>query len=415
MKILYILGDYKPYMSANGVCSDNVIQKLLEEGHTVTALVKTAFEAPNFSRQGNLTVVRVKPRLALRLSQKSEVLRNRSPLKSRFYGLLSKVINKAKMLLSVFSWPTVSPMTNRRFKKTAIKLHRENNFDAVISVYTPIESLLAGYELKNLFPEIKFYPYFLDSLSGGFGPRYFSKSSIIKRCLKIEKRVFPKAEKIIVMKSSKAHHEKYNPEFLDKTVFLDVPTFCKSANTVTKPVKNPSEPIKLLYVGSIIYAMRDPSDIIRVITDIREENIVCEFVGKIDCPHLFEPLRKKLGDRLILSGQLPHDVVMSKIADADILLNIGTPIPTAIPCKIFEYLVYGKPIISTYIIDNEPSLPHLRNYPLALLLDCRSNEDFGEKITSFLQKIKTESVDISTLTELYRLNTPEAFTEIFKA
>lgn len=415
MKILYILGDYKPYMSANGVCSDNVIQKLLEEEHTVTALVKTAFEAPIFSKQGNLTVVRVKPRLALRLSQKSEALRNRSPLKSRFYSFLSKIINKPQMLFSIFRWPTVSPMTNRRFKKAAIKLHKENNFDAVISVYTPIESLLAGYELKKLYPDIKFYPYFLDSLSGGFGPRCFSKEKVIKRCLKTEKRVFQKAEKVVVMKSSKPHHEKYNPEFFDKIVFLDVPTFCKNNACINIGQKKPEDsPIKFLYVGSISQAIRDPRGLIHALADVREENITCEFVGRIDCLHLFEPLQNKLGEKLLFSGQLPHSEVAKKMSEADVLLNIGNKLSTMTPSKLFEYISYGKPIISTYETDDDPCIEYLKSYPLSLLLDCRSNEDFGEKITSFLQRIKTESVDIGTLAELYRLNTPEAFTEIFK-
>ncbi len=413
MRILYILGDYKPNMSANGVCSNNVINQLLSEGHEVTVLCHTADGVPPISKEENLTVVRVKPRLVLRLNKKSDVLRKTNAAKSRFYGLVSTVINKLQLTVTLPWWPRVSFSEISRFKKAAIKLHSENRFDAVVAVYTPVYALLAGYGLKKRFPEIKYYPYFLDSLSGGYGPRFFSKKQILKHGLKIEKRIFPFADKIIAMKASAEHHEKYNPEFNGKITLLDVPTFCKGSEEVKPlPIKEQGGPIKFLYVGSIISAKRDPSDIIRVINEVREENITCEFVGTVDCKHLFEPLKKKLGDRLILSGQLPHDTVMRKISEADVLLNIGCPLPTMIPCKIFEYLVFGKPIISTYINDDEPSIPHLKNYPLALLLDCRSPENFGEKISEFLEKTKTVRINEKELAELYRLNSPTAFTEI---
>ena len=413
MRILYILGDYKPDMSANGVCSNNVINQLISEGHEVTVLCNTVDGVPNYAKKGNLTVVRVKPKLVLRLNKKSDKLCKTSPLRSRFYRLISTVINKLQLTLTLPWWPRVSFSEISRFKKAAIKLHRENRFDAVVSVYTPVYALLAGYGLKKRFPEIKYYPYFLDSLSGGYGPRFFSKEDIVKHGLKIEKRIFPYADRIVIMKASLEHHKKYNAEFVDKLTVLDVPTFCKGDGKIKDTsAKKQGDPIKFLYVGSIISAKRDPSDILRVVNEVREDNITCEFVGTIDCQHLFEPLKKKLGDRLILSGQLPHDEVMRKIAEADVLLNIGCPLPTMIPCKIFEYLVFGKPIISTYINDDEPSIPHLKNYPLALLLDCRSTENFGEKISEFLEKTQNVSIDEKELAEIYRLNSPVAFTEI---
>ncbi len=413
MKILYILGAYKPNMSANGVCSDNVINQLLEEGHEVTALVNSAIGACKRLKDGSLTVVRVKQKLSVRLREKSEALVKAHPKKARFFGLFGSVINKIQMLITAPWWPIISPSTVSRFKKAAIKLYSENKFDAVIAVYTPIEALLAGYGLKKRFPEIKFYPYFLDSLSGGFGPRYFSKKRIIRHGLKIEKSIFPLAERIIVMKASEHHHEKYNGEFISKMSFLEVPSFCKrQTEAAQKLPKKDGSPIKFLYVGSISCAVRDPRGIIRAISEVREENTVCEFVGKIDCLHLFEPLKKKLGDRLIFSGQLPHDEVIKKINDADVLLNIGNKLSTMIPSKIFEYISYTKPIISTYESDADPSLPHLKIYPLALLLDCRRDGDFGDDITEFLKKIKTVQVDENELLRLYRLNTPAAFTEI---
>ncbi|MEG0570843.1 MAG: hypothetical protein RR497_04270, partial [Oscillospiraceae bacterium] len=53
--------------------------------------------------------------------------------------------------------------------------------------YTPIDSLYAAHLLKKKFKDIKMVAYFLDSLSGGYGPKCFSKKQIEKIGLKWEK------------------------------------------------------------------------------------------------------------------------------------------------------------------------------------------------------------------------------------
>lgn len=230
MRFLYILGAYKPKASANGICSENIIEQLIKGGHSVTVISNAARGVPEYSVQPDgVEVYRVKQRLYLRLKEYGDA--KSGSVIGKVVLSVAFCINKLQLFFTAASWPVISYSTVNRFKKAALKLCEKEKFDAVISVYTPIESLLAGFEVKKKHPEIKFYPYFLDSLAFGYGPKYFGKEKTFSRGIAIEKKIFPSADKIILMKSSEDQQKKYNSEFSDKLCFLDIPML-KQCNTL---------------------------------------------------------------------------------------------------------------------------------------------------------------------------------------
>lgn len=400
MKILYILGAYKPRASANGICSDNVLQELVAQGNDITVIANRLYDCQKYSEENGLKIYRIRPRFSYWLSDWGK--ENKSEIIVKFAGL----INKIKLIATNFTWPIVAPLCIYRFYKKAARLHKKEKFDKVISVYTPVESLLAGYKLKKKYPEIKFYPYFLDSLSGGYGPQLFSKEKIINRGLRIENKVFPVADKVFVMKSSEAHHLKYNEKYKEKLCFLDIPGIKK--NTACQ--KDDSEKIKCLFVGSLFANIRNPQTFIKAAEKYQNDNVVYEFVGTTNCKEKFSKLSDLLGDRLIFTGFINYDELEEKYNDADILINIGNSVSTMVPSKIFEYMSYGKPIISTYDIADEPSKQYLEKYPLALLLSGDDDpEENSKKIECFINECLGKTVGFEELTETFYLNTPKAF------
>lgn len=412
-KVLFILGAYYPRYSANGLCSKNVIEELSEKGYSVTVLandskelklIKNEEEIPNF--------VRVKPRLFIRLKEWSEMHGKSKPRCSRLVLSFAKFLNKIKLLMMAPFWPKVSFFANYRFKETALNLQQQIGFDAVISVYTPIEALLAGYAVKKRYPEVLFFPYFLDSLSGGCGPKYFSKKTIIKRNLKVERKVFKRADKVVLMESSKAHQTNYNREFLEKLCFLDIPML-KDVKSFNKKGKRSQNVIKLLFVGSISKNVRSPKTLVDTLMQLNRTDIKCEFVGQIDCLEMFVNLKKKMGRRLIFSDFIKHDGLKNKLNEATILINIGNNIETMVPSKIFEYMSYGKPIISTFDIENEPSKKYLEKYPLALLLSKNNGaKENAKSLSKFIDLNRGKLVEFSEVKEKFKFNTPQAFEEM---
>ena len=411
MKILFILGAYKPRASANGLCASNVIEQLKCQGHTVTVLANCNIGCDPHEVDNGMEVYRVKQRLSIRLKEYSSVFATRRPITAKIAAGLAAVINKVQLLIMSPVWPVVSTGTMRRFRNAAMALQKRYDFDAVVSVYTPIETLLAGYELKKAFPQIKYIPYFLDALSGGYGPRYFTQERIIKRGLRIEKQIFPQADMIVAMKSSQEHQLKYNGAYREKFVFLDIPMLTQIDGVPELPALK-QRPSKFLFVGSISRNIRDPKTLLDALACMDNKDIVCEFVGTIDCMDAFSNLKQILGERLVFTGYVQHDQLTKKILGADVLLNVGNLISTMVPSKIFEYMSYLKPVISTYDIEDEPSAKYLRQYSLALLLSGQDKpETNAQKIADFLKDIHSKRVDYETLEAQFYLNTPKAFVE----
>lgn len=404
--ILFILGMYHPQYSANGVSCKKVIDECIREGYSVSCVVNDYAGEKKEDVIDGANVYRIKHRLYDRVIQWC----GRNTDKA-YVGLVRKfafVANKLKLIITSPTWPIVSPLYSYRFYKKAKELVEKEEFDAIVSIYTPVDALLGGYFIKKKFPEIKYIQYFLDSLSGGYGPKQFSKERTIKRGLRIESKVFEEADKIVLMKSSEEHQMKYNSRFCDKFIFLDIPMLSEPEEIIEE--SNQDATVKLLFVGSLSANVRNPETLITALENIGNDNISCEFVGNITCKDKFNNLKKLYGDRLILTDFINHDDLLEKIAQADILINVGNLISTMVPSKIFEYMSYGKPIISTFDIENEPSKKYLEKYPLALLLsknDCAG--DNAQKIQEFIKDTAKKRVVFEEVENVFRLNTPKAF------
>ena len=280
----------------------------------------------------------------------------------------------------------------------------------VISVYTPIESLKAGYNLKKKYPEITYIAYFLDALSGGYGPKIFSNKTIRRRGMRVEDKIFSVADKIILMKSSKNFYERFQEKYLSKMYFLDIPMLLKQEVKEANKIRQ-NNVYKLLYVGSINLKIRNPYTLINILSVLDREDISCEFVGTIDCMWMFDDLKKKMGERLIFSPFMPHGELKKKFEEADFLVNIGNSITTMVPSKIFEYMSYGKPIIATYDIVEEPSKKYLESYPEALLLFGKNRAEENVRLLGEFIEQSHEIVFFETIKSIFKLNLPQTFTD----
>jgi glycosyltransferase involved in cell wall biosynthesis len=418
VRILFMLGMYQPRPSANGICCEQVIKELINFGYDVTCIVNGERNSPDVELLEGAKIHRIKTRLTYRLIEWVEY--NDSSKLAFVVNKIALIMNKIKSFIFSPFWPLVSPAYTYRFYTKAKELYHKQAFHIVVPVYTPIDSLIAGYMLKRKFPEIKYVPYFLDSLSGGYGPKIFSKSRIIKVGLAWEKRLLTNADRIVVMKSSENHHRLYNANssYFEKFKFLDIPLMVqRKRRTLSAKVCRSildSEKINLVYAGSIPYPIRNPEFIFKIFENLSCENAVLTFIGTNNCPSIFKKAQEKLGEKLNVVENLPHESVLEILQQADFLINIGNNNDSMVPSKIFEYMAMGKPIISTYPIDNEPCIPYLKQYPLALLLDERDQDvqKMVERVNDFINNSKGKNTDYEEIKDVFYKNTPNAFIEI---
>lgn len=410
-KILFILGMYLPRQSANGICCEQVVKKLVGNGYDVTCIVNDAIGSLQQEELNGAHIYRIKPRLSYRLLEISEIAPN--SLKSKAIKLFANFLNKVKNILFAPFWPLKSPLYTYRFYKMAKKLHKLHQYNAVVSVYTPIDSLLAGHYFKKKYPDIKFVPYFLDSLSGGHGPKIFSKKRIINVGKYWEKKTLSNADKVIVMKSSEKHHRQYNAksDYYKKLVYLDIPLMSEvnKVNADTKYFDNTK--INIVYMGLIPYPVRNPEFTLRIFGLLKTENVVLTFVGDNNCPDVFKKAQQVMGERLRLLGPVSHKTAREIGHQADFLINIGNNNPSMVSSKIFEYMSLGKPIISTYPIEDEPCIPYLKTYPASLLLNENDPDDMRtvKHIEEFICKYNKTEIDYETIKSEFFDNTPVAF------
>lgn len=392
-------------MSANGVCINNIIQKLPVNDYNVTCLCYDDYETTSDD------LVRI-----IRISRgpfKSFLYRNETN-NNRVIKVLCKIVSfleKAINILFIASWPWNDPIyTGKVFKRTK-QLHKETAFDYIIAVHTPISSLIVAHRMKKKYPNIKYIPYFLDSLSGGRPYSLISKKCNLIKKLQWEKHLLSNADKIIVMESSRKHHEQYSCEtsYYNKFIYLDVPLL-----NIHEEIKydNPfpdDDEIRVLYSGVAIQPMRNMSFVANLAKKVHEidSRIVFYVIGQCNCENLFDPTYIRY------LKSIPHEQLLPYLEYSDVLINFGVRVPSAISGKIFEYMSFGKPIISTFSIPNEACITYLYRYPLSLLLE--ENKDNIDKTAhdtvDFIIRNLGKKVNLFDIKKTFKNNLPETFIE----
>ena len=83
-----------------------------------------------------------------------------------------------------------------------------------------------------------------------------------------------------------------------------------------------------------------------------------------------------------------------------------------IPCKIFEYMSTGNKIISFTHSEMDSSLPYMKKYPLALIIqeDDFLNDKNIELILDFILN-ENSCPDSEMLEKIFIKNTPKFFVE----
>lgn len=396
MNVLFIVTELN---SANGICTQSVMQELVSRDHSVYCLT-------NFEKHGDLDdrirYCYVKPRLVYRLLSDTH--------NSRIKKVIGLYLNKVKMAFSYLTWPLISPAYSNRIYKKTIKICQEKKIDIIIPIYTQIDALIAAEKTKRKLPTIQYIPYFLDSLSGGYGPKCFSKDWVIRRGIKWEEKLLPSADKIVMMESSRLHYETYcsKKSYFSQIAFLDLPLIMQPKDYQTR--KQNKGTIELLYIGSIPVHIRNPEPFLKVFCNTKSERYRLSIVGTSTCAEMLSEYARK-DKRIVLKAPVSHEEAMELVAKADILVNLGNNNIAMTPSKIFEYMSYGKPIISTMPISDEPSAAYLRAYPIAYLLKYENihYETEAENMEKWIDSSIGVNVDFSLVKSIFKKNTPAYF------
>ena len=411
LKYLFLVGSYMPHASANGVCVEKIAQALIAQGHDVSCLTMTRYDDPSYSEIDSVKVYRINSLWHNRICDWCD--QHSSFMCVNIIRQVALWSWRIRRLIAFPLWPLSAPLFALKFYRKAKQICMKEKIDCVVGVYQPFESLVAIDLLKRALPKLKTAAYFCDCLSGGVYPKIFPRVFCYRQLRRWEKYFFKNVDVIYILKSHESYYISLLKDSNDikKINIVDIPFIMNhTVNSYAEGCLPQSVPFKLVYTGSINFPLTDPRYMIKILGQINRKYIKVDIYGRNNCSEFFNTLANDNASQIIYVHQaLPHSDVLQISADADVLINLGSNNQRQIPSKIFEYMSLGKPIISFYSYDDEPSLPYLQQYPLALLIreDWDKVEENTTQIEKFIRESAGQYVPFETVKPLFPRNTPE--------
>lgn len=402
-RILVLLGRYYPKASPNSICMKNILDLLPKSEFDVEII---SYD-DGFSAQSDYKISKISRGF---IQDKLYKLEDKDDVVSKYIRKILIYASKIKMIPFFITWPWFDPIVTLKELRLAKKIFSNDPYDIVISVYMPLSSLIVAHTIKKTYPSVKYIAYFLDSLSGGGIPSFFSATIQNRKNLFWERLLLSNADKIVFMETSRKYHQSIykGTIFENKIHYLDLPMM---KSYPQKNYDDNDDEITLVYVGSISTSVRSPEYFLKVFSKLPNKRIKMLFVGESDCNLLNEYAKKDYRVKVI--GRCSHAEAIEYERKATVLVNLGNSNPNLTPSKVFEYMSMGKKIISTFKCDNDTSIKYLKKYPSILLLDENNTsvDEAADQVIKFLEKEPIE-IHFEQLKKKFWQNTPDAFVQM---
>ena len=332
--VLFICSDYYSNVDANGVCIRNIVSALKDTGSKIYIICESNMDG-NISDNRNISVVGVsKP--WLKMIQES--------YKNRFVLASARAVHA---IISLFTYPNVSPIRSYKILRTAVDLIERYNIDKVVCVYRPFESIHAGFKLKKKLKKLKIISYHLDLLTNPNSSNSIVCNFKIKKAKKILRKEKEAFDCIILPNSIKGQIESDA-----KIKYVDFPLSTKMKPILSNGFCFDHKYINIVYIGSIDGKNREIdyfNDLVSYINNTSEVQIMIHIWGQISPTVLMKIQSIK---HISYHGIVDNKYTPYLIKNADIVLNLSNVITyNMIPSKIFEMISLATPIIN--IIENE--------------------------------------------------------------
>ena len=409
-KILFLTRSYPDTLgSATILCMHRVLNCLAESGRYDLHVLSMCY--PNEESQemvGNAIVHRMKPTLW-------QQMRN-SLQKSRKHQKVARIMEVMTKAITIPTYPRTEPLTDRIYTRDAMKLQKEIGFDLVVSEHHGLTTLLAGCRLAEKYPDLKHIALLWDPVKGEMATVKLPSSFTTQRINKVEEFVARYTTLQISFRSIQPYYQENGDVAANHRIYLDVPSIIKPEDEV--PTKSlcllKSGYVNVVFSGLLSEQYRDALPIIRLLNQ-------CEVAEKINFvffsrgeKETVEAEAKNFKGTIVYHDYIPLAELHTIYRHADYLLNVSHINANMVPSKIFEYMSYGKPIISTYVTDGDAAKRYISKYPESVCLDLKSSyEDNLTALNGFLNKTH-HFVSFEKVIELFPENTPERYMEVIE-
>ncbi|MEW6411343.1 MAG: glycosyltransferase [Candidatus Zixiibacteriota bacterium] len=405
-RILIVTHSYAPILNPRAFRWAAVAEHWAGQGYCVD--VVSAW-MPGMAREEKLRRVQIyrvgggvmqKLRSALRTSGRTVVseISGSPTIGVSLTGRLKKAARKAIRLVhdltwKKFYWPDYACGWYLSAAKMARHLITAKEYDTLITVSDPFTSHLVGLKLKSEFGDTKW----LVDIGDPFCFRYDTPTNnhhLYRRLNYFaEGKVFDRADAVTVTTDST--RDKYAELFPFAADKIDVigPLMAEPAEgALPQSPLNPNGRKKLVFVGTLYRAIRNPKFLLRVfeamIMNTGMSKVELHLFGGLgDCEDILKDSRSRLGDKLVVHGLVPREDVLAAMKNADVLINIGNDNPYQLPSKVVEYAWMGKPVVNLSRIADDSSRQFFADYPAFLNIhddSVTAAECHAERLAEFM-------------------------------
>lgn len=418
--VLIVSGSYFPYASANAVCMKEFERAMVARGDRVVyAIRKHDIDTPDVTCDGDIKIYHVARTVDLFFAacEKLKNLALPQPIKALFrLSLLGiKAVSKVYAKLRFGSLRGLAETAYLdKYAAAIAKIVEEEAIDTIISVSMPFlshKAVLRYLDTKSA-RTVKWVAYMIDAYSQKYG---VDDPTAVKEELDVMRR----ADRVVFLSVLKDSYSgaPFN-EYASKFAFVPLPLldFFSEEGENDMPLFD-KEKTNFVYAGTLYDDTSSLDFFAKFLRAVDCDSFRFHFMGKLYPRNkaILEELAQECKAEIHIYGVQPFEVAQRAVEDADIVLNFGNLSPNQIPSKIYKHIVKKKPLLTFYKIDNDPSLPLLQKYPLALNIkesEASKTEDV-QRFVDFVADAPQKSVSAEELISLYHGETTEDVCTLF--
>jgi glycosyltransferase involved in cell wall biosynthesis len=320
MKILIVSNSFYPSISPRAHRTTELAKEFSRQGHEVTVLTPKLDEHVEFEKFYHLIVKDLGKQRWKKID-----FGNSKPGK-----LLTRAFSRFFSL--VFEYPDIELiyLVNKTLKK-------EKGYDLLISIAFPhpihwgVASIWKGNQkIASTWIADCGDPY-MGSDTDSFKKLFYFKY--------IEKWWMRKVDHVTIPIDSARHA--YYEEFYQKIHVIPQGFSFDQPEIRNTPTKNKVP--TFAYAGGFIPNRRDPRPFLKYLSTLDND---FQFIVYTNNHGLINDYHKLLGSRLIVNPYVPREELILYLKDVDFLVNFDNNTQTALPSKLIDYAIAGRPILN---------------------------------------------------------------------
>lgn len=409
----FLTSEFMPSADASGICVYNLSKELIKNDHKVIVICEGQNGEHRFYE--GIEVYEVKPSILKYWRTRS--IRSKKKL-DFFITECIKHLRRLVRIITLFSFPDVSPLRTKKEYKLLTKIHKQHSLDYVIGAFRPYEGIGAINRFKRKKTKVCSIALYWDLIRGKnpFGQRLYKLFDYL--CYKSEKLTFSLNDKILIPQSGKITYDTDRFSFVkEKIEYFDFPVFTQNHTSSSNIISGTNDEINLMCIGTIDGKNRSAQYFLQLVKELNlkvKQNIQVHIVGEFNDIKTYEEFKNE--SFVNFHGVVDYKDIPGFIEKADFLINIANKETyDMIPSKIFQYFVSCKPIINFVAHEKDKSLEYFNKYPLKCnIFEYKNNIDEDAiSLENYLFNTKFITLNYLQVEALYQSSTPEYFIKKF--